>query len=492
MPTSSSSQIKTNFSSRQLRIQTLLPKFLAARTPEEFQAVELEVAAEMRGLGDDIAEVVLKTITNAKEFETEAKQAARQGGLFKGGEIRSVVVTLLGGRKVRVWTVYLKQNKRGSAGSSQCIGRRGAGGTGMYPVLCALGIAFGVTPALADEICRQVADSDSVRSARECLSRRDIDLGHKQVLRIVNKIGSQLIQQRAQWLQRMLEQPPSDGLLSGRRVVVGTDGGRLRERVPYGGRKQKNGHRRYHAPWREPKLLVIYVIDEEGKVDETIRPVYDGTLGNCDAVFLMLAGYLRALGAHKAEKLIITGDGAAWIWDRVPQLCKAVGINKDRVVQVIDWYHAVENLNKIAAIPTNWSKKQRDEWVCKAKQKLYRGDITSVVALIDVLATGRRAKAVKSHRGYFVKNVSRMQYRQFAAERIPRGSGAIESTIRRVVNMRMKNNGTFWQAKNAEGMLMLRSYLKAKRFDDLLGWSRRQNILWWPQGTAFESPVAAA
>jgi hypothetical protein len=50
-----------------------------------------------------------------------------------------------------------------------------------------------------------------------------------------------------------------------------------------------------------------------------------------------------------------------------------------------------------------------------------------------------------------------MNYDRFTKLAIPRGSGAIESSIRRVINLRMKNNGMFWREENAEIMLQLRA-----------------------------------
>ncbi|MCG8556046.1 MAG: hypothetical protein MJD61_12280, partial [Proteobacteria bacterium] len=62
----------------------------------------------------------------------------------------------------------------------------------------------------------------------------------------------------------------------------------------------------------------------------------------------------------------------------------------------------------------------------------------------------------------------------------PRGSGAIESAMRRVINLRMKSNAKFWKQQNAEGMILLRSYLKAGRFDDLINWSIAAAAPWCP------------
>lgn len=46
---------------------------------------------------------------------------------------------------------------------------------------------------------------------------------------------------------------------------------------------------------------------------------------------------------------------------------------------------------------------------------------------------------------------------------LPVGSGAIESSIRRVINLRLKGNGIFWKEENAESMLQLRSMVISDR-----------------------------
>jgi len=352
----------------------------------------------------------------------------------------------------------------------------------VYPTLAALGIGFGYSPALAGEIARQVADSESVRSAREALARRDIDPGHKQTLRIVNHIARRAVRQRAQWFDDVRNSAPvSGGPLAGRRVVVGTDGGRCRMRVPAraGRRRTKTRHRGYGTPWQEPKVLVIYVVDEHGRIDQTWRPVYDGTMEDCNAVFSMLTAYLKALGVHEAESLVFVADGARWIWDRVSEMTDELGVDAERVTEVLDWYHAVEALHEVASVPANWSAKKKPQWLRRALKLLRAGKVDRLVEHILSLAVGRRAKEIKSHVGYFERNADRMQYRQFRSRGIPCGSGAVESTVRRVVNLRLKSNSKFWLQDNAEGMLLLRSYLKAGRFDDMFDWSLRAAAPWW-------------
>ena len=180
----------------------------------------------------------------------------------------------------------------------------------------------------------------------------------------------------------------------------------------------------------------------------------------------------------------LDSDGARWIWDRVEPLVEAVGIPADRVTQVIDWYHAVQVLHSIADARKSWSAKDRERWIRRAKKRLHRGEIDELVGMIRALARGRRARDVGKHVNYFERNQARMQYSTFEAAKIPRGSGAVESMIRRVVNLRLKGNAKYWLESNAEGMLLVRSYLKAGRLEDLLDWSAVDAARWWQPGVA--------
>jgi hypothetical protein len=443
--------------------------------------MELEIAAEARVLADGVTATLLIARVRDVKLQAEATMAGFADRKFRHGGTRPATVTLLGGSRVALGElVYAKPNRRRSP-RPRHNRRRGKGGQGFFPVLAVLGVWSGATPALAGEVSRQVADSDSVRAGRAALDRHGADLGHKETLRLVNKLGARAVEQRNEWLQRARDKLPTRGALRGKRVVIATDGGRLRARHParHGRFRTKTGHRRYDAPWREPKLLTIYVIGEDGKVSDEFLPIYDGTLGDADATFDMLAGYLKALGAHEARELIVVGDGARWIWDRVPALVERVGISDTKVRQVIDWCHVVGVLHAIADVPASWPADERKQWVRHAKRLLHRGAIDELVDAMDQLAVGRRAKDINEHRDYFVRNKARMQYATFRAANVPIGSGAIESAVRRVINMRMKSNGMFWLEVNAEGMLLLRSYLKADRFDALVDWSLAAAVPWW-------------
>lgn len=482
-------QVRAIVARFQRNVEHELPKLLEAAkvAPGGFRELELRLAELGRTAVDEVSGSVIAALTGDRALEEHAVSRLRKAGRFRSPETRPATVTLLGGGTVRVQSAYVRRDLRGRRGRRRGSGKRGKAGTGHFPLLAFLGIFQGATPAASAEIVRQVADSDSIRAARSALDRRGLDLGHKQTLRVFNGVAKRAVRQRLAWLADAAAAPPvADGLLRGRRVVIATDGGRIRERVPAraGRKNKKTGHRRYDAPWREPKLLVIYVVDDDGEVLQKMRPIYDGTLGDADEVFEMFVGYLKALGAHEAKELIAVSDGAVWIWNRVPLLAERLGIAPEKVTQVIDWYHAVETLGEIAACRAKWSAKERSAWIDETKKPLYSGDIETVLERIDALSVGRGAKEIKKHRDYFARNAERMQYSSFRKRKIPIGSGAVESAVRRVINLRIKGNAKFWRESNAEGMLLIRSYLKAGRFDDLIRWDHAQSVRWWDDGTA--------
>jgi hypothetical protein len=52
------------------------------------------------------------------------------------------------------------------------------------------------------------------------------------------------------------------------------------------------------------------------------------------------------------------------------------------------------------------------------------------------------------------------------------GSGAIENTIRRVINLRLKGNGIYWTEDNAEAVFQLRAAVVSRRWEEILEHTR--------------------
>src|SRR4029450_6962252 len=152
---------------------------------------------------------------------------------------------------------------------------------------------------------------------------------------------------------------PPNGPLAGQRVRVSLDGGRVRTRRRRRGRKTAPGRPGFSTPWREPRLLVIDILNAQGPPDRLRLPLYDVLLGDAEAVWALLIGYLRLLGAASAEVVEFIADGAEWIWKRGAPLRTLAEIPASKVVEVLDFYHASQYLSETLATCRHIPKTQR-------------------------------------------------------------------------------------------------------------------------------------
>jgi hypothetical protein len=257
---------------------------------------------------------------------------------------------------------------------------------------------------------------------------------------------------------------PLEEEFKGKRVVISADGGRVRTRVIKRGKKTRKGRTRYKTDWREPKLILIYVVNEDGEKDRKIPSIMDASLDGPDATFAMLIYYLKKLGVAAADQLLFVSDGAVWIWDRVNDLIAKVGIDLKQCVLALDFYHAVEHLTSFAT-QKKLSSADAKKWVSKQRRRLLNGNLDIFMQEINQLCEGSKNHLLIREKDYFKKHLSHMRYKEIKDKKLPIGSGGVESGIRRVINLRLKGPGIFWHEDMADAMLLLRSYYKAGRWN---------------------------
>lgn len=370
---------------------------------------------------------------------------------------RSVNVSLRAGIKVKLDVRYYHRFK-----SPATPRRRRRTKHGLYPTLLRLGLHHRETPAAMARMASASALLGSFDEAARMLRAEGIEVSVNRLRKLVAGTGDML---------RRLSESGSlhpSGNVSGKRVVVTTDGGRVRLRERRRG-KTKKGRKRFQPQWREPRLFMIYVVDDEGRQDRAFAPIIDGGMGSCDELFALLLAYLQGLNITAAARVQFVADGAAWIWKRVPGLIQALQLRDDQVQQLIDFWHAVEYLGKLAESST-LSASDRKRWVKTQKRRLLRGEIGAVVDAISELTKRCRTAEQTTWLNYFITHGlehRRMNYSTAKAAGMPIGSGAIESAIRRVINLRVKGNAIYWLRENAETMIRIRAWIKAGRADEL-------------------------
>ncbi len=138
---------------------------------------------------------------------------------------------------------------------------------GFYPFLKWLGMSEGLTPLVWSTIAQYGAISGSFEAACTFLVGWEINISLRRIERLTYKFGKIGIKLRqSKILNLQLGNLPSGNVLKGQRVVIAADGGRTKIRINKKGRKKaKTNCHGFTGVWIEPKLLTIYVVDEQGK-----------------------------------------------------------------------------------------------------------------------------------------------------------------------------------------------------------------------------------
>jgi len=449
--------------------------------PAELEEVEHDVHAAFARGADLVLAGLLAVVMKQAEFDAACETTRTEFAQpLTPGRKRTIGVRLLGGLLIWVSSIYCAP-RRSSGRSEEKV-------SGLYVELAQFGFGKGITPGLESRVARQAALCPSLEFARQELARAGVRLGVKTVGRMTYQCGNGMLYVRKHelllWRAELL---PAGAELRGQRVAVQLDGGRTQMRselrpadekpeatdadgmvvTDSPGRSKRRPSRTFDAEWREPKLLTIFVHDEHGRMVKEFRPVIDGTFLGPDAVAELVAMHLHRLGAAEALSITFSGDGAQWIWDRIPQIIAQAGLTNVPIHQVLDCCHASHHIS-LALAALGVSEKERMPLYRQLRTQLRNGQWRHVVEELSELAEGFQNEAMKPEIAYLQKHgeAGRLSYPHFRALGIPLGSGAIESSIRRVINLRLKGSGMFWRDANAESMLQVRAQVISNRWDE--------------------------
>jgi len=443
-----------------------LAQMRRADSPASFAEAERTLHALAREVASKLTQNVVQEMCDddtRKDVATARvrDRAARKGVSLRSERRRETDIRTVGGQMIRVTTPYMRASPRGGGN----LETRGAQGTGVYPVLDMLGISGRSTPALRLHVALALCEANSVTSAREVLASGGTEIDHKAALRLTYMVTEDALRARERAM-RATTSGNDEGEFVGRRVAVAVDGGRVCIRRRVAGRPKKGGRKHFVTEWREPKVLTVYVLGEDGQRDKKVKTVLDGTLGDADAVFALIRYHLLRLGVHRAKEVVFLGDGAKWIWNRTSSLRDALGLPPEQFVEVVDYFHVVERLTEIAQQRSRWSDKQRSTWVDEQKERLMAGAVEEVErAVLDLLKHKKKERDKEAT--YWSRNRERLRYGTVRDAGLPIGSGAVESSVRRVVNLRMKGASIAWREDHAEGVLHLRAHAKSGRWAEL-------------------------
>ncbi|MDD5351449.1 MAG: ISKra4 family transposase [Chthoniobacteraceae bacterium] len=204
--------------------------------------------------------------------------------------------------------------------------------------------------------------------------------------------------------------------------------------------------------WREVKIGAIFE-GHRGRDGEPRRDAtrYFGDVTDSEAFGERWYQVARSMGLEDAHRVIVLGDGAAWIWNLAE-------LHFPGAIQIVDWFHATERLWIVACACFGEGTPEARAWEKAAEDLLAGGRVERVLRRMARLRP-RRAEAkelLREAQGYFRNNAARMRYDRFRRLGLFIGSGVVEAGCKHIVGARLKQSGMRWSHEGLRSILHLR------------------------------------
>ena len=221
--------------------------------------------------------------------------------------------------------------------------------------------------------------------------------------------------------------------------------------------RDKNG-----SSWREMKLgLVFWDHNSIKRKDEKsiiVEKEYVAYFGGVEEFKKLLFDAAIRAGYGTIRKVVVIGDGAHWIWNMCEELFPDA-------VQILDYYHMVENVSHFAKYLHPSNEVKAKGWEKEVIKQLESGDIDKVLNDLPDLKDEKLPINVPNLKVYLENNRNRIAYQDYELKGYSKGSGAIESGNKSVIQQRMKQAGMRWSVSGGQSIASLRAKYSSNRWD---------------------------
>ena len=220
----------------------------------------------------------------------------------------------------------------------------------------------------------------------------------------------------------------------------------------------------------ELKVAAVYETEErrhkEGKVEIHAVDIEYAVAKTGEELAQAVCLVAVKRGMEPAEEIIVLGDGASWIWNRI-----AAMFPSHKTTEIVDFYHAGEYIWNAGKAVFGEETDETKEWGEKHCHTLKHKGPAPVLQELRALSLASKttpepvAKAIT----YFENQGPRMNYPRYVEQGLQIGSGSAESGVQQVVGVRINQPGMRWDAEHAETVAHVRAAILSDRWDDF--WS---------------------
>jgi len=343
----------------------------------------------------------------------------------------------------------------------------GACETGFCPRDRAMGLeGSSLSPAVL-RMVGQVGAMVSFEEGHELLHElAGVDVPAKQIERYAEALGREIDDDERRIIEPELPSAPT--------MYLGIDGTGVpvrKQEVADRPGKQSDGS----AKTREVKLVTVWTAETR---DEEGLPMRDsGSISYSAAIesaatldtdsdpaefVARVVREARRRGFDQADRRVVLGDGALWIWNLADE-------HFPSSTQIVDLYHAKGHLWDVAKAIYGAGSDLAEQWAKQRRDELDDGKIDDILGALTLhVKTNDEARKCFD---YVRRNRHRMRYPEFRAQGLCVGSGVVEAGCKTAIGVRCKRAGMHWTIAGADAIIALRCCKLSGRFEDF--WERR-------------------
>lgn len=237
-------------------------------------------------------------------------------------------------------------------------------------------------------------------------------------------------------------------------LYIQADGAAVNTRI-----EDENG-----STWRENKLGIFFsesdMYKRKNKSNIINHKEYVAYIGSVDTFRILVFAKAVELEYWKYENIVFISDGATWLRNMITELFP-------EAVQILDKFHLIENIYDYAKYIFKDDMQKVEEFKDKIIGYCYSGEFDLIEKELEKYKNIQVPKTVCNLPVYLENNRDKINYSKYEHNGWFVGSGAIESSNKTVVQLRLKQAGMRWSVDGANYMIALRCMVESNNLDKI-------------------------
>lgn len=237
-------------------------------------------------------------------------------------------------------------------------------------------------------------------------------------------------------------------------LYIESDGASVNTRI-----EDENG-----STWKENKLAIFFddkdIYKRKNHANMIQHKEFVSYLGSVNEFRILLFYKAVELKYWEYENIVFISDGATWLKNMINELFP-------EAIQILDKYHLIENIYEYANYIFGEDKKKVERFKDKIIGYCYSNEYNLIVKELKKYKDIAIPKNICNLSIYLENNKDKIDYSKYEHNGWFVGSGAIESSNKTIVQLRLKQAGMRWSVDGANAMLTLRCYEESGNWDKI-------------------------